>query len=779
MTDMVTASQGMPLPTRAARTLLLFAVAWPRLVVAIVACAVGISLLFVQRIRIRLDARALIPEGEQVVAASDSAAALFGIRDKVVVGLVPDDAHIYTPHTLARLARLTSAVADAPGVIPSSVTSLATVSALRVAADTMHVESLLDLNGSLDSAKALRVRDEVTALGLNDGVLAARDGRAAAIYADVEKWADRQATLAAVRALAAREQSGDDSIYIGGTAVAQAALGRAAATDLLRLVPLVFIVLFGSLVLAYRNAVPAVLSVAEIAASIVITAGIMGLTQQPLFVTTLVLPVVVIVIGVSDDIYVLDVCRSHARDANEAMAPLIVGSFGSVARSIAITSGATVGGLLSLATSSLAPLRTFGLFGALAVAISTVLTFTLVPALAVLSRGRSAQFLGDRTKRYAQLTRLCLVTPVSGRWRLAGIAAGACACAVLLIAMLQVNDSWLGNLPARSDVVQSDRMLNAHLAGTTTIDFVVESRGPNDFRSPAQLAYLTALAGAVREAPAVGATMGVHSDVIRVIAALRQANVRALDDSLQRGRTVLTGLDVELAFALLALYREGGASNVDSSFRRARLTAFIHSADYATIHEVLEFAAALPSTTDGPRIVTPFGDGWVSYLAVGQIVDSQLRSIVVALVVDLLLVGILLKSLRSALAAIVPVALSVLVVFTILAAAGIPLGIAASMFAAITLGMGVDYAVHLTTAYDDALRVTRDSTDAMKHALDTAAPPMLRAVCIIAAGFSVLLLSHVEPNALLGLLLALSLLVCAGMSLLLIPSLTTVLRPSC
>ena len=121
----------------------------------------------------------------------------------------------------------------------------------------------------------------------------------------MEPGADRYRLLEETRSLIASESSGKDSIYLSGSALAQAVLGQATARDLARLIPAVIAVLGVMLFLSFRHPAPALLSLTEIGVSLIWMSGLMGLTGQPVFVTTLVLPVVLICVGVSDDVYAL------------------------------------------------------------------------------------------------------------------------------------------------------------------------------------------------------------------------------------------------------------------------------------------------------------------------------------------------------------------------------------------------------------------------------------------------------------------------------------------
>jgi len=167
-------------------------------------------------------------------------------------------------------------------------------------------------------------------------------------------------------------------VYLSGSALAQAVLGEATARDLARLIPAVIAVLGVMLFLSFRHAAPALLSLAEIGVSLLWMSGLMGLTGQPVFVTTLVLPVVLICVGVSDDVYALGHYFCEAARAEHATTEeTIVAAFSSAARPVTITAVSTVVGLLSMAVVSLNPLRVFGMFGAAAILFSTLFTFSL------------------------------------------------------------------------------------------------------------------------------------------------------------------------------------------------------------------------------------------------------------------------------------------------------------------------------------------------------------------------------------------------------------------
>ena len=107
--------------------------------------------------------------------------------------------------------------------------------------------------------------------------------------------------------------------------------------------------------------------------------------------------------------------------------------------------------------------------------------------------------------------------------------------------------------------------------------------------------------------------------------------------------------------------------------------------------------------------------------------------------------------------------------FAVMGWAGIPLGVATSMFAAMTLGIGVNCAIHLLESGQQARAAGASSAGALSRALSLTGPPALINTLAMSLGFGVLMLSQVPANARLGLLLVLGLVNCFVASLLLLP----------
>ncbi len=496
----------------------------------------------------------------------------------------------------------------------------------------------------------------------------------------MEPGADRYRLLEQTRSLIASESSGKDSIYLSGSALAQAVLGLATARDLARLIPAVIAVLGVMLFLSFRHSAPALLSLTEIGVSLIWMAGLMGLTGQPVFVTTLVLPVVLICVGVSDDVYALGHYFNEAWRAEDAtVEETIVAAFSSAARPVGMTAVSTVVGLLSMAAVSLNPLRVFGLFGSAAIVFSTLFTFSLLPALLAIIKPR-VRWKGDPTLAVGGRPATSVLRFLTGRAsprRVAICALLVAVCAIVATTRLRVDDSWIRNLPTNSDIVQGDRFFNEKMAGTTALELMVDATHGGWFNSREGLAALGSLEWVLARVPHVGAVNCLFNDMVRtnssIVAGLNYCAYRAasaeLDAFLSETKTSSRHLKCSRSRRQAPIQER-----VDSEHRRARITIFIRDADYSRIDNVLRAAERETSDQGLGHKIVPFGDGWISYLTVRLLVEGQASSIGLALVTDLILITILLGSVRMGLIAVLPVAFSLLLVLAALALAGTPLG---------------------------------------------------------------------------------------------------------
>jgi predicted RND superfamily exporter protein len=200
--------------------------------------------------------------------------------------------------------------------------------------------------------------------------------------------------------------------------------------------------------------------------------------------------------------------------------------------------------------------------------------------------------------------------------------------------------------------------------------------------------------------------------------------------------------------------------------RGAVLTVFLKDANFRDTETLI---TRLRQAEE--RLLTPVGielglagDIATSQALIPAVVKGQMASLPLALVGVFASVFLLAGSAGLALAALVPVTLAALWLLGGLGFAGLPLGVATSMFFVISIGLGVDsHSIHLVLRAQEKWR--ENDPDPIRSALREVRPAILVNSLAIAAGFGLLAASTVPPNRNLGLLIAAAIVLGCGITL--------------
>ena len=169
------------------------------------------------------------------------------------------------------------------------------------------------------------------------------------------------------------------------------------------------------------------------------------------------------------------------------------------------------------------------------------------------------------------------------------------------------------------------------------------------------------------------------------------------------------------------------------------------------------------------------GDLALSQAMIPAIVKTQLGSLVLALIGALACVALVLGSGRTALLAVAPTGIAVLWMLGAMGWLGMPIGVATSTFCAVSLGIGIDYAIH----YLERLReADQPSLSARLEAAGRAvAPAILADALAVSIGFGALAFSTVPATARLGIVVGMALPASALLTLVGLPALLRWLDP--
>lgn len=712
------------------------------------------------RLKLQTDGHSLVPPDDPAITADREARRVFGLRDPLLVVIEtrhPDG--IYNTGTLERLQRMSRALAALPGVGAANVQSLATEKSPSFYPDSFEFRPIL-WPPPRTAERLAEVRKDIAAVDLFRGTLVSYDQRATAILVGVPDAGapkvDRAALYHRVAATVSPYETAADRISVVGAPAAEALLGEHVLADLAILVPLALVVIAIVLWAACGGSRAVVIGLAKVGAVQVFTLGLIGWSGMPVYLTTAVIPVLLTTVGLSDEIHLL--WRYRHRPADQPPAEALRRTFEELARPIILTSLTTAIGFLSFLTSPVRPVWSFGLFTGVGALFCLVWALVATPALlalrpeAIRAVGPAGPSLRLSRPAVALAARPRLVLPVL---------ALATAFLALGIPRLIVQDGWIDNFARRSPLRQAMERVDQRFAGTHVLLAVVTFDTP-----PGEVPVIPAARGPLLAGSAVAAIgrfeQGLRAQA-KVGAVLGLASHLSTTAYLWGGGKHEGDREIVDNPAWIYLYtrRIGNVRGearrrelVDDGFRRTVVTLLLKGANFRDTAALMAAARRLERTELAPvhARLDFAGDVAVSQAMIPSIVRTQLGSLLLALAGTLAIVAVLFRSLRLGLVCVAPTAAAVAWTFGLMGWLGMPLGVATSIFCAVTLGIGADYGIHFLEQYQRARSAGAPRPDLVAAA--EAGPAILVDALAVALGFGLLAVSRVPANSRLGLLVA-------------------------
>jgi predicted RND superfamily exporter protein len=139
-----------------------------------------------------------------------------------------------------------------------------------------------------------------------------------------------------------------------------------------------------------------------------------------------------------------------------------------------------------------------------------------------------------------------------------------------------------------------------------------------------------------------------------------------------------------------------------------------------------------------------------------SIINSQIRSLIIALVLVFICLVFLAHSITGGLIGLTPIGFTLLVIFGFMGFTGIPLDIATVLVGSISIGIGIDYSIHFVSRFRKEFKEDKTELEALDKTLETTGKAILINVLTVMMGFLVLVLAELVPLRRFGILVAIT-----------------------
>lgn len=591
-----------------------------------------------------------------------------------------------------------------------------------------------------------------------------RDGRSLAIFLQNKEYLSKEKCDNLVHDInAILNQYEFDKLHVSGRSIGQYHYIEVMQTELLIfiLASAVLIIIF--LIIAFRSFWGVWVPLLVVMLGVVWTLGLMYATDKPIDLMLTVLPTILFVVGMSDVVHLLSKYLDELR-AGKPKPKAIVTAFKEVGLATFLTSLTTSIGFLTLLTSTIVPVKNFGLYTAAGVFIAYILAFTFLPAMLFLTKGPSIKKQGESfwTKRLNPLFSKVMHHPKS---ILTGSLIFIALC-LIAISQVEVNNYLLEDLKPNSPLKRDFRYFEENFSGIRPFEMAVfiEDDSLDAFSLPV-LKDLEKLQYYLEEEYGAGALISPVTIIKNIHKSNNGGNVDYYKIPDEKGLT-------RIRKDLKRMSSDELLNNIVTKDRQA-FRVFGRMPDLGS-KEVFKREEALYQFIEDESLNRYFNtrltgsavliDKNNSFLS-----KSMMSGLLIAFGVIGIIVGLMFKSWKMVLISFIPNMLPLLLIGAVMGIFGIHLKVSTSIIFTIAFGIAVDDTIHFLSKFRLEIAKGRDRLVALRRTFISTGKAIIVTTLILSGGFLTLILSDFLGTFYIGLLVGLALLFAVIADLVVLP----------
>ena len=701
--------------------------------------------------RMETDLDEYMPAEHPAFIFSDQAEEWFNIKDGILIA-IENRKGIYNTNTLEKINELTLQLQEMAEFEDNDVVSLSTADNITGSDDGMDVRSFYKEVPDSKTETAL-LQQQVKSNDMVYGRFVSYDETVGLIVAGMNDSTFNEEFYSRILDFAKSFEDSDNKIYVAGRPVVEGSMALLGPADMKRMVPLVLIVIALVLYLLLKSKRATVATLATVFISTIWAFGLMAVSGVPIYSVSTMMPVMLIAIGVAYGIYFynhLNRVLLDNPDLNKDEASVL--AIKKLWKPLAMAAFTTIIGFISLLTSQVYPIKYFGVFTAAGIFISFLLAVVFLPATVRLFGYRKRQ-LNKNSK--GGLDRL--LSKITDKLILKSSLVYVFSAVVVLISIyglqkVWINSSFLDKFETDSDIVLTDAFINSKFGGTSTLNVILESKDSDTFKKPQNLALIDEMQSETEKLARVG-------------------NSFSLADYLKRMNKVMNSDDMnyfsipessDMVAQYLLLYEMSGDPEnltkvVNYDYNLTNITFQLKGDDSRTINEALTVIEGFKDRFKENGITVKYaGSGYKALVFTDLILEGQVLSLIMSLILVIMLLSIMFRSLKAGIIGSVPILITAVLSFGIMGIFNIPLSTTTALLSSIAIGIGIDYAIHFLEHYRENLKTDGAIKPALMKTMHQTGRSIVYNAVVVIAGFLVLLFSVFPPNRTLGALVSLN-----------------------
>jgi len=694
-----------------------------------------------KNITINADIIGSLPDNDPVAKLYKNIGSKYGGNDMGMIVLETDD--IFKTEVLEHVKQITDSLRITEGI--STVTSLTDIIDIKNVDGGIEIGKLIDEYDLPDTETELdSLKNYVFSKDMYKGSIISDDGTATLIaftlLEDVDKQAIGKNIKNIVDALNLPEK-----VYYGGVPIMLSDISNLIISDIVWLFPIVFILIALVLFLSFKSARGVVLPLLTAGVAVIWTMGLMVLLGYELNMISSCIPVILLAVGTAYTIHVLNrINQTYNKDRKKAMIKALT----YIIIPVVLAAVTTAIGFISFVFGAyLTMIRDFGLFTSIGTLLALLLSIFFVPAIiSVFSLPKKKNTEQQKEKKnflshyiLRPLVKLLFKHPKYTLTTWAVLILLSIGGIFLIKTSVNITSYFKKDNPTRI----SEDIMQKKFGGSLPVYVLLKG----DMQSSEVLKMMSKTQDYMEQDSNIKTTQSV-ADLVKQMNDAMGEGLRVPDE---RNKIVqlwflLDGQDIMEQLVSDDL-DEGIIQSRFASIESETMSDFVKYMDKFILENSTEECTI--EVTGLPHVYEKLND---------SLLKSQFSSLLIAIIMILIIVGLILKSFSKGVYATIPIIVTIIVLFGFMGITGIPLDIATVLVASVALGIGIDYSIHVITHFNHSLKETGEIKKAIENTIMISGKAIIINVVSVGVGFLVLIFSQLTPLQNFGLLVTLSML---------------------
>ncbi len=567
-----------------------------------------------------------------------------------------------------------------------------------------------------------------------------------------------------------KKYPGNEKVSIFGQTVLRTEAKDKIVRDLIILLPLALILMCLFLWFSFKEKRGVLLPVSAVIFSTIIAMTLIPLLDWEMSIIGILIPIMMIAIANNYGIhFIIKYQEINAVENNLTMKEIVEKSFKYLFKPVILTGLTTIAGVAGLITHIMIPAKQMGIVSAIGITFALVMSLTFVPAaLLFMKKGKiQKHLLSNETSFFDKLL------TKTGIYLTKKPKSVILFFVIFLITIsigffnFKIAADFNSILPKKHSFNKALNIIDKDFGGTKYISILFES----DIKDPKILKKLDFYEKELKKLPETGSVTSLAT-VVRIMS-------RAIYEPSEKEYNKIPDTRNGVA-QLIELYMMSGSPEdfekmVDFDFTKAVLNIQYKAHDLKSVNKVIKKVEELTKNDTNCKIIG--GYSLVEQKLSMAVTVGQKNSLIFAFLVILFLLIWIFKNIYAGILGSLPLVFAVLSTFGIMGITGVELNIVTALLSSISIGLGVDYTIHIFWRIKAEMQERKTYAEAIQISLTTIGKGIIINAFSVILGFSVLFFSSFPLIQAFAFLIIASLFLCLICALFLVPAIIMIVKP--